>query len=55
LMLPQTGVDWRWHRTGTGSPWYPNDMYLFRHREAGWPALIDEVKDALANIMRSAR
>ncbi|CAN7687965.1 tetratricopeptide repeat protein [Caballeronia sp. LjRoot34] len=55
LMLPQTGVDWRWHRTGTGSPWYPNDMYLFRQRQAGWPALIDEVKDALADIMRSAR
>ena len=55
LMLPQTGVDWRWHRTGTGSPWYPNDMYLFRQREEGWPALIEEVKDALANIMRGAR
>ena len=55
LMLPQTGVDWRWHRTGSGSPWYPNDMYLFRQGPEGWPALIDEVKDALANIMRSAR
>jgi tetratricopeptide (TPR) repeat protein len=55
LMLPQTGVDWRWHRTGTGSPWYPNDMYLFRQHQGGWPALIDEVKDALANIMQSAR
>jgi len=53
--LPQTGVDWRWHRTGTGSPWYPNDMYLFRQREAGWPGLIDDVKNALADIMRSAR
>jgi tetratricopeptide (TPR) repeat protein len=55
LMLPQAGVDWRWHRTGTGSPWYPNDMYLFRQHQGGWPALIDEVKDALANIMRGAR
>ena len=55
LMLPQTGVDWRWHRTGTGSPWYPNDMYLFRQRQGGWPALIDEVKDALADIVRGAR
>jgi hypothetical protein len=55
LMLPQTGVDWRWHRTGTGSPWYPNDMYLFRQGPAGWPALIDEVKDALADVMRGAR
>jgi len=55
LMLPQTGVDWRWHRTGTVSPWYPNDMYLFRQRQGGWPALIDEVKDALADIMRGTR
>ena len=54
LMLPRTGVDWRWHRTGTGSPWYPNDMYLFRQGQGGWPALINEVKDALADIMRGA-
>jgi Tfp pilus assembly protein PilF len=55
LMLPRTGVDWRWHRTGTGSPWYPNDMYLFRQGQGGWPALINEVKDALADIMRGTR
>ncbi|MFT4438866.1 tetratricopeptide repeat protein [Caballeronia sp. 15715] len=54
LMLPQTGVDWRWHRTGNNSPWYPKDMYLFRQDQGGWPALINEVKDALADIMRSA-
>jgi len=55
LMLPQTGVDWRWHRTGTGSPWYPRDMFLFRQRQGGWPALIDEVKGALADIMQGVR
>lgn len=54
LMLPQTGVDWRWHRTGSRSPWYPNDMYLFRQREAGWPALIGDVRDALADITQGA-
>jgi tetratricopeptide (TPR) repeat protein len=54
LMLPQTGVDWRWHRTGTGSRWYPNDMTLFRQREAGWPGLIDDVKNALADVMQGA-
>jgi len=52
VMLPQTGVDWRWHRTGTVSPWYPRDMYLFRQRQGGWPALIDEVRKAMADIVR---
>ena len=55
LMLPQTGTDWRWHRTGTGSPWYPNNMYLFRPRQTGWPALIGDVREALADIMRGVR
>ena len=52
LMLPRRGVDWRWHRSGVQSPWYPKDMYLFRQREAGWQGMIGEVRDALTDIVR---
>jgi hypothetical protein len=49
---PRRGVDWRWHRTGVQSPWYPKAMYLFRQREAGWQGMIGEVRDALTDIVR---
>jgi len=52
LLLPRRGVDWRWQRSGVQSPWYPKDMYLFRQREAGWPGVIGEVRDALADSVR---
>ncbi|WP_118178543.1 tetratricopeptide repeat protein [Paraburkholderia phosphatilytica] len=52
VMLPGTGVDWRWHRAGTGSHWYPKDMYLFRQGEGGWPGVIESVRDTLADVMR---
>lgn len=54
LMLPRRGVDWRWHRTGTQSPWYPKDMYLFRPRDSdgNWQGVISDVKDALADVLR---
>lgn len=57
VMLPRRGVDWRWHRTGVQSPWYPNDMYLFRHRETGegWQGVIGDVRDALADSLRERR
>lgn len=57
VMLPRGGVDWRWHRTGVQSPWYPKDMYLFRHRETGegWQGVIGDVRDALADILRERR
>jgi Tetratricopeptide repeat len=47
VMLPQSGIDWRWHRTGFQSPWYPKDMYLFRQRQEGWPGLVGDVRKAL--------
>jgi hypothetical protein len=53
LMLPRSGIDWRWHRGGAQSPWYPKDMYLFHQREAGWQGVIGEVRDALADIVRA--
>jgi hypothetical protein len=53
LMLPKTGVDWRWHRSGVQSPWYPQDMYLFRQASGGWPELIESVRSALGEIVRA--
>ncbi|PCE22264.1 hypothetical protein BWP39_21555 [Paraburkholderia acidicola] len=52
LMLPGVGTDWRWHRSGNQSAWYPKDMYLFRQGPGGRPALIDEVRAALADVMK---
>ncbi len=52
VMLPRSGTDWRWHREGVQSPWYPNDMYLFRQHHAGWPGLVGDVRDALEDVMQ---
>ncbi|CAB3748246.1 tetratricopeptide repeat protein [Paraburkholderia solisilvae] len=53
LMLPKTGVDWRWRRAGAQSPWYPKDMYLFRQGPAGWPELIASIRSALDEIVQA--
>ncbi|SAK86843.1 TPR repeat-containing protein [Caballeronia hypogeia] len=51
LMLPARGVDWRWHRYGNTSPWYPEGMYLFRQDSRGWAGVIDDVRNALADVV----
>jgi hypothetical protein len=39
--------DWRWLRDRSDSPWYPT-LRLFRQKSAGdWPAVIDDLQDAL--------
>lgn len=55
VMLPQAGVDWRWQRHGSASPWYPEGMFLFRQDDRGWPGVIDDVKRALTDIVRQRR
>jgi tetratricopeptide (TPR) repeat protein len=55
LMLPKTGVDWRWHRAGAQSPWYPKDMYLFRQGPGGWPELIASIRSALDEIVQARK
>ena len=54
VMLPRRGVDWRWQRAGMRSPWYPNDLYLFRQGEAGWRGVIGDVRNALADVLPDA-
>jgi tetratricopeptide (TPR) repeat protein len=51
LLLP-FDPDWRWGLRGTQTAWYP-DMTLFRQPTPGdWPALIDQVKSALAQAVK---
>jgi hypothetical protein len=58
VMLPRRGLDWRWQRAGTQSPWYPQGMYLFRQHEQhsqheeGWQTVVEEVRNALADTLR---
>jgi tetratricopeptide (TPR) repeat protein len=53
VMLPRSGVDWRWHRAGVQSAWYPKGMYLFRQNQTGWSGLVGDVRDALEDVTRS--
>lgn len=46
--------EWRWMQDRTDSPWYPS-MRLFRQRELGnWPPVIEEVKTALCQMLKTA-
>lgn len=48
VLLPYAG-EWRWELTPHGSPWYPDNVRLFRQREPGnWHHVIKEVKEALS-------
>ncbi|MFC0400048.1 tetratricopeptide repeat protein [Paraburkholderia rhizosphaerae] len=55
LMLPKSGVDWRWHRAGAQSSWYPQDMYVFRQMSGGWPEQIASIRSALDEIAHARR
>ena len=48
LMLPMIG-DWRWHYVREDSPWYPSAR-LFRQKDAGWPEVVDRIRDALIRL-----
>jgi hypothetical protein len=44
--------DWRWMLNRSDTPWYPT-MRLFRlPRRGDWPAVIENVKNALAHVSR---
>ena len=52
-LLLKHEADWRWHDTGTTSPWYPA-MRLFRQPAPGdWAGLAREVAGALEATARS--
>ena len=50
ILLPSTGVDWRWLRGRKDSPWYPSAR-LFRQPPTGdWPSVLREVQAELATV-----
>jgi ADP-heptose:LPS heptosyltransferase len=47
VLLPSKGVDWRWMHNRDDSPWYPQDMRLFRRSEGeSWLATVERVRQA---------
>ncbi|UXY15794.1 tetratricopeptide repeat protein [Chitiniphilus purpureus] len=49
ILLPARGTDWRWLRNSRHSPWYPDNVQLFRQTTPGdWEGLIDHVAVTLA-------
>jgi len=55
VLLPAEGVDWRWMRERTDSPWYPT-LRLYRQRTAGdWEAVLDRVDADLRALVPKAR
>ncbi|MDY7576484.1 hypothetical protein [Actimicrobium sp. CCI2.3] len=48
VMLPERMTDWRWLEQGAGSPWYPQQMRLFRQAPDGnWEPVIAAIASAL--------
>ncbi len=47
VLLPATGLDWRWVRGRTDSPWYPATMRFFRQAQPGaWAPVVEQVAQA---------
>ena len=47
ILLPATGVDWRWMQERDDSPWYPDVVRLFRRSEGeSWLATVERVRQA---------
>jgi len=53
ILLPAYRTDWRWMRTRSDSPWYPDTMRLFRQEpQQTWNDVIAEVASALSDLIR---
>jgi tetratricopeptide (TPR) repeat protein len=54
VMLPAYKTDWRWLDHGSGSPWYPGVMRLFRQSSAGdWSGVVAEMASSLRQLTSS--
>ena len=54
VLLPHIECDWRWMRERKDSPWYPNNMRLFRQTPAArWDDVVETVAHALEDWVRS--
>ena len=48
VMLPYYKTDWRWLREGSGTPWYPQTMRLFRQTTRDdWEPVVADITQAL--------
>lgn len=55
ILLPFS-AEWRWLQQRTDTPWYPNNMKLFRQKIPGdWNSVIKEVKKALEQLQEQKR
>lgn len=51
VMLPALGLDWRWVRGRTDSPWYPGTMRLFRQTQPGqWAPVVEQIAAACRDV-----
>lgn len=51
VMLPATGLDWRWVRGRADSPWYPSTMRLYRQAVAGdWAPVVEQIAEACLDV-----
>jgi Flp pilus assembly protein TadD len=56
VLLPIRGLDWRWPRDGSDSPWYPGAMRLFRQVSQGdWAPVVQSAAAALHESLGAAR
>jgi hypothetical protein len=47
VLLSTRGGDWRCGRSGTRPIWYPNTRLFRQHEDLAWPAVFDDVVEAL--------
>lgn len=53
ILLPATGVDWRWMQQREDSPWYPETVRLFRRTQGeSWLATVERVRQAYTEQFR---
>jgi tetratricopeptide (TPR) repeat protein len=57
LMLPHTGVDWRWHNGGKKSDteWYPNTKLFHRMPGQRWRDVLQSLRDPLRALSSRRR
>jgi Tfp pilus assembly protein PilF len=56
VLLPARDVDWRWMNDRDDSPWYPQNVRLFRQRsgDRGWARVIERIVPSLAAFVGAA-